>query len=120
MVRVNHSVVTRYKHKKILKKASGYYGARSRTYRAAYQAVIKAGQYSYRDRRQKKRLFRKLWISRINAESRQYGVSYNCFINNLNKASIHINRKMLAELARFDKMAFLKLINESKIHSKDI
>lgn len=116
MVRVKNSVVAHYKHKKILKKASGYYGALSRTYRIAYQAVIKSGQYSYRDRRQKKRLFRRLWISRINAASRQYGVSYNCFINGLHKSAIHINRKMLAELAVFDQTAFFMFVKKSKIH----
>lgn len=120
MVRVKHSVASHNRHKKILKKASGYYGARSRTYRVAYQAVMRSGQYSYRDRRQKKRLFRRLWISRINAASRQYGMSYNHFINGLNKSFIYINRKMLSELAILDKKTFLMLINKSKIHYKNV
>lgn len=120
MVRVKTGVIARNKHKKILKKASGYYGARSRTYRTAYQAVIKSGQYSYRDRRQKKRLFRKLWISRINAASRQYGVSYNCFINGLYKSSIQMNRKMLAELAMFDKTAFFMFVKKAKVYLRNV
>lgn len=119
MVRVKSSVAAHYKHKKILKKTAGYYGARSRTYRIAHQAVIKSGQYSYRDRRQKKRLFRRLWISRINAASRQHGLSYNCFINGLQTASIHINRKMLSELAIFDKTAFFMFVKKSKVCLKN-
>lgn len=119
MVRVKGSVTARNRHKKILQQASGYYGARSRTYRIAYQSVIKSKQYSYRDRRQKKRIFRQLWISRINAASRQYGIPYNHFINSLHKSSIYINRKMLSELAVFDKTAFLEFINKAKVFLKD-
>ncbi|CAD83421.1 50S ribosomal subunit protein L20 [Candidatus Blochmanniella floridana] len=118
MVRVKNSVTAHSRHKKILKRATGYYGARSRTYRVAYQAIIKAGQYAYRDRKQKKRIFRQLWISHINAVARQYGLSYNNLINNLYKSSIYINRKMLAELATSDQVAFLNLVNNIKIHSK--
>lgn len=119
MVRVRRGVTAHYRHKKILQQAAGYYGARSRTYRVAYQSVIKSGQYAYRDRRQKKRLFRRLWINRINAVSRQYGLSYSCLINSLYKSSIHINRKILSELAIFDKSAFLTLINKAKLYLED-
>lgn len=114
MTRVKNSVVARNRHKKILKKVSGYYGARSRTYRVAYQAILKSGQYSYRDRRQKKRLFRRLWISRINAAAHQHGISYNHLISGLNKSAIYINRKMLAEIAISDNTAFSILVNKSK------
>lgn len=111
MTRVKNSVVARNRHKKILKITSGYYGARSRVYRVAHQAAIKSGQYSYRDRRQKKRLFRRLWISRINAAAHLYGnMSYSCLINKLNKSSIKINRKVLAILATSDKLAFSNII----------
>lgn len=118
MTRVKNSVVAHARHKKILKQAAGYYGARSRTYRVAYQSVIKSGQYSYRDRRQKKRLFRRLWISRINAASREYGMSYNYLINGLHKSDIYINRKMLADIAIYDQKTFSALINKAKIHLK--
>lgn len=114
MVRIKRGVVARARHKKILKQAKGYYGARSRTYRSAYQAVIKAGQYAYRDRRQKKRQFRKLWISRINAAVRENEMSYSRFIYGLKKASININRKMLSEIAIFDRNTFNSLIQNSK------
>ena len=96
MSRVKRGVVARAKHKKVLKKAKGYYGARSRVYRVAKQAVIKAGQYAYRDRRQKKRQFRALWIIRINAAARECGISYSRLINGLNKAEIDVDRKILA------------------------
>jgi len=95
MARVKRGVIARARHKKILKQAKGYYGARSRVYRVAFQAVIKAGQYAYRDRRQKKRQFRQLWIARINAAARQNDMSYSKFINGLKKASIEIDRKIL-------------------------
>lgn len=120
MVRVTNSVVARNKHKKILRQASGYYGARSRTYRVAYQSVIKSKQYSYRDRKQKKRIFRQLWINRINAASRKYGLSYSCLINNLHKSSIKINRKMLSELAIFDTAAFLEFVNRVKLSINNV
>lgn len=97
---------SRARRKKILKQAKGYYGARSRSYRVARQAVIKAGQYAYRDRRQRKRQFRALWIARINAAARENGLSYSRFMNGLDKAGIAIDRKVLAELAVEDKAAF--------------
>lgn len=106
MPRVKRGVTAHARHKKVLKQAKGYYGARSRVYRVAKQAVIKAGQYAYRDRRQRKRQFRALWIARINAEARVNGLSYSKFINGLKKSNIEIDRKMLAELAVFDKVAF--------------
>jgi len=100
--------------KKVLKKAKGYYGARSKVYRVAKQAVIKAGQYAYRDRRQRRRQFRRLWIVRINAEARNNGLSYSQFINGLNKAGIEIDRKVLSDIAIFDKDAFAKIAEQAK------
>lgn len=114
MARVKRGVQARRRHKKVLKAAKGYYGARSRVYRVAAQAVVKAGQYAYRDRRQKKREFRNLWVVRINAAARVHGVSYSVFINGLKKASIDIDRKILAELAVNDPNAFASLIEQSK------
>jgi large subunit ribosomal protein L20 len=99
MARVKRGVTASARHKKVLKKAKGYYNARRKTYRTAKQAVIKAGQYAYRDRRAKKRDFRALWITRINAAAREYGLSYGKFINGLKKAGIDVDRKMLADLA---------------------
>ena len=110
MARVKRGVIARSKHKKILKLAKGYKGARSRTFRAAKQAVIKAGQYAYRDRKQKKRQFRSLWIAKINAAARQNNISYSQLINNLKRSEININRKMLAELAVSDAENFSALI----------
>ncbi|EGH17199.1 50S ribosomal protein L20, partial [Pseudomonas savastanoi pv. glycinea str. race 4] len=101
-------------HKKILKLAKGYYGARSRVFRVAKQAVIKAGQYAYRDRRQKKRQFRALWIARINAGARVNGLSYSRFIAGLKKASIEIDRKVLADLAVNEKAAFAAIVEKAK------
>ncbi len=98
MIRIKRGTTTKKRHKKILKLAKGYYGARSKCYKTAKQAVIKAGQYSYRDRKIKKRYFRKLWIKQINSAVRNYGLTYNYFINKLNKLSIKINRKMLSNL----------------------
>ena len=115
MARVKRGVVARAKHKKVLKKAKGYYGARSRVYRVAKQAVIKAGQYAYRDRRQKKRQFRALWIVRINAGARECGLSYSRMINGLNKAGIEVDRKILAELAVDDKASFAALAEQAKV-----
>jgi large subunit ribosomal protein L20 len=109
MPRVKRGVTARARHKKVLKQAKGYYGARSRVYRVAKQAVIKAGQYAYRDRRQRKRQFRALWIARINAAARECGLSYSCFIDGLKKASVAIDRKVLADLAVRDKDAFAEL-----------
>lgn len=114
MARVKRGVVARRRHKKILARAKGYYGARSRVYRVAFQAVIKAGQYAYRDRRQRKRQFRALWITRINAAARMNGLSYSRLIDGLKKASIEVDRKMLADLAVFDQGAFAALANEAK------
>ena len=114
MPRVKRGVTAHARHKKVLKQAKGYYGARSRVYRVAKQAVIKAGQYAYRDRRQRKRQFRALWITRINAQARECGLSYSRFINGLKKASIEIDRKMLADLAVFDKPAFAAIADQAK------
>ena len=114
MPRVKRGVQAHRRHKKILKQAKGYYGARSRVYRVAKQAVIKAGQYAYRDRKQRKRQFRSLWIVRINAAVRQHDISYSAFINGVKKAEIDIDRKVLAELAVFDKDAFSTLVENAK------
>lgn len=114
MARVKRGVVARRRHKKILARAKGYYGARSRVYRVAFQAVIKAGQYQYRDRRQRKRQFRALWITRINAAARINGLTYSRLICGLKKAAIEVDRKMLADLAVFDQGAFSAIANEAK------
>ena len=114
MPRVKRGVTAHRRHKKILKQAKGYYGARSRIYRVAKQAVIKAGQYAYRDRRAKKRTFRQLWIARINAASRQNGLSYSRFINGLKKTSVEIDRKILADIAVYDQVAFAALVEKAK------
>ena len=114
MPRVKRGVQARAKHKKVLAKAKGYYGARSRVYRVANQAVIKAGQYAYRDRRVKKRTFRSLWIARINAAARECGLSYSRMINGLHKAEVDIDRKVLADLAVHDKTAFSALADKAK------
>lgn len=109
MPRVKRGVTAKARHRKILKQAKGYYGARSRVFRVAKQAVIKAGQYAYRDRKQRKRQFRQLWIARINAAARECGLSYSRFMDGLKKASIEIDRKVLADLAVRDKEAFAEL-----------
>ena len=114
MARVKRGVVSHAKHKKVLKQARGYYGARSRTIRVAKQAVTRAGQYAYRDRRQRKRQFRALWIIRINAAARSFGLSYSRLINGLAKAGIEIDRKLLAELAVNDLDAFGKIAEQAK------
>lgn len=114
MPRVKRSVEARARHKKVLKKAKGYYGARSRVYRVAKQAVIKAGEYAYRDRRQRKRDFRSLWIVRINAGARDNGLSYSRLIAGLRKADVEIDRKVLADLAVHDKVAFAALADKAK------
>ena len=114
MARVKRGVTARAKHKKVLKKAKGYYGARSRVYRVATQAVTKAGQYAYRDRRQKKRQFRRLWIVRINAAARMFDMSYSRLMNGLSKAEIEMDRKMLADLAVHDIDAFGQLAEKAK------
>ncbi|MDT8429028.1 MAG: 50S ribosomal protein L20 [Pseudomonadales bacterium] len=114
MARVKRGVTARRRHKKILKLAKGYYGARSRVYRVAFQAVIKAGQYAYRDRRAKKRVFRALWITRINAQSRANGMTYSQLIAGLKKANIAVDRRVMADLAVHDKPAFAALVNQAK------
>lgn len=114
MARVKRGVIARRRHKKILKQAKGYYGARSRVFRVAKQAVIKAGQYAYRDRRNKKRQFRSLWITRINAASRANGMTYSQFINGLKKADIALDRRVLADLAVHDKDAFGAVVEKAK------
>ena len=114
MARVKRGVTAHARHKKILKAAKCYYGARSRTYRVAVQAVTKAGQYAYRDRRQKKREFRQLWIVRINAAARQNGLSYSKFVCGLKKASIEIDRKILSNIAIHDKSTFAVLVEKAK------
>ena len=114
MARVKRGVVARARHKKVLAKAKGYYGARSRVFRVAKQAVIKAGQYAYRDRRQKKRQFRALWIVRINAAARLSGLSYSCFMHGLKLAQINIDRKVLADLAMNDLPAFASIAEQAK------
>nr|WP_280040930.1 50S ribosomal protein L20 [Pseudomonas sp. Hg5Tf]MDH2558213.1 50S ribosomal protein L20 [Pseudomonas sp. Hg5Tf] len=113
MARVKRGVIARKRHKKILKLAKGYYGARSRVFRVAKQAVM-AGQYAYRDRRQKKRQFRALWIARINAGARVNGLSYSRLIAGLKKASIEIDRKVLADLAVNEKAAFAAIVEKAK------
>ncbi|WP_456379928.1 50S ribosomal protein L20 [Thiolapillus sp.] len=114
MPRVKRGVTAHKRHKKVLKQAKGYYGARSKVYRVAKQAVIKAGQYAYRDRRQKKRQFRSLWIQRINAAARMNDLSYSRFINGLSKAGIEVDRKMLADIAVHDMPAFNQLAEKAK------
>lgn len=114
MPRVKNSVVSRKRHKKILKLAKGYYGAKSKLYRVAKQQVMKSLVYAYRDRRARKRDFRKLWITRINAAARLNGITYNRFMNGLRKAGVEINRKMLADLAVKDAQAFGKLVEVAK------
>jgi large subunit ribosomal protein L20 len=114
MPRVKRGVTARARHKKVLKKAKGYYGARSRTYRAAKPSVIRAGQYAYRDRRVKKREFRGLWIVRINAAAREHGLSYSRFIAGLKKAAIEIDRRVLADIALHEKEAFGALAEQAK------
>jgi len=114
MPRVKRGVVAHARHKKILDKAKGYRGARSKILRVAKQAVTKAGQYAYRDRRQRKRQFRALWIARINAGARENGMSYSVFMNGLKKASIEIDRKVLSDIAIFDKPAFTALVEKAQ------
>ena len=114
MPRVKRGVTAHAKHKKVMAKAKGYYGRRKNVYRVAVQAVTKAGQYAYRDRRQRKRQFRALWIARINAAARECGISYSRFINGLKKAEIAIDRKVLADIAVFDKAAFAQLAEQAK------
>lgn len=114
MARVKRGVVARRSHKKVLKAAKGYYGARSRIFRVAKQAVIKAGQYAYRDRRVKKRSFRALWITRINAQARAEGMSYSRLVAGLKKANVSLDRRVLADLAIHDKSAFSVIVSKAK------
>ena len=114
MARVKRGVIARARHKKVLKAAKGYYGARSRVYRVAFQAVIKAGQYAYRDRRQRKRQFRQLWIARINAACRMNDMSYSTFMHGLKLAEVNVNRKMLSEIAIADPEGFKALTDLAK------
>jgi large subunit ribosomal protein L20 len=114
MARVKRGVIAHARHKKVLHQAKGYQGRRKNVYRAATQAVTKAGQYAYRDRRQRKRQFRALWIARINAAARMHGLSYSQMINGLNKAEIDIDRKMLADLAVHDQITFSSLVDEAR------
>lgn len=114
MSRVKRGVTARARHKKVLKLAKGYRGARSRVFRVAKQAVIKAGQYAYRDRRQRKRQFRALWITRINAAARECGLSYSRLIQGLLKAQVEVDRKMLADIAVHDANSFKALAEQAK------
>ena len=114
MSRVKRGVQAHRRHKKMLKQAKGYYGARSRVFRVAKQAVIKAGQYAYRDRRQRKRQFRALWIARINAGARQNGLSYSRLIAGLKKSLVEVDRKVLADLAIHDKVIFAAIVDKAK------
>lgn len=114
MPRVKRGVQARARHKKILKQTKGHYGARSRVFRVAKQSAIKAGQYAYRDRRQRKRVFRSLWIVRINAAAHEVGLSYSRFIAGLKKANILVDRKVLADLAVLNKPAFLAIAAQVK------
>jgi len=114
MPRVKRGVTARARHKKILALAKGYRGRRKNVYRIAKQAVMKAGQYQYRDRRQRKRQFRALWIARINAAARELGMKYSTFMNGLKKANIEVDRKVLADLAVFDQPAFAALAAQAK------
>ena len=114
MPRVKRGVTAKARHKKILKQAKGYRGARSRTFKVANQAVAKAGQYAYRDRKNRKRVFRRLWIARINAGTRANDMSYSVFMNGLKKAEIDLDRKVLADIAVHDKEAFTALVAKAK------
>lgn len=114
MPRVKRGVTARARHKKIIDQAKGHRGRRNSVFRVATQSVIKAGQYAYRDRRQRKRQFRALWITRINAAARECGLSYSRMINGLNKAAVAIDRKVLADIAVYDKAAFALLAEKAK------
>lgn len=120
MSRVKRGVTAKARHKKILKLAKGYQGARSRVYRVAKQAVIKAAQYAYRDRKQRKRQFRSLWIVRINAGARMHGLTYSQLINGIKRAGIEIDRKVLADLAYHDEPAFGTIVEQAKAHLEQV
>jgi len=115
MTRVKNSVTTKARHKKILKRAKGYFGSKHRLYKTAKEQLMHSGQYAYRDRRQKKRDFRSLWITRINAACRENEISYSRFIEGLNKAGIEVNRKMLSEIAISDPKAFAEIVKQAKL-----
>jgi len=114
MARVKRGVTARARHKKVLELAKGFRGRRKNVYRIAKEAVMKAGQYAYRDRRQRKRQFRTLWIARINAAAREQGMAYSVFMNGLKKAAINLDRKVLSDMAVFDKAAFAQLVAQAK------
>lgn len=114
MPRVKRGVTARARHKKVLALAKGFRGRRKNVFRIAKEAVMRAGQYAYRDRRNRKRDFRRLWIARINAGARELGLTYSVFMNGLKKAAIEVDRKVLADLAVFDKAAFAQLVNQAK------
>ena len=114
MPRVKRGVTARASHKKVMQKAKGFRGRRGNVFRIANEAVMRAGQYAYRDRRTRKRVFRALWIARINAAAREHGMSYSVFMNGLKKAAIEVDRKVLAHLAVADKAAFAKIANQVK------
>lgn len=114
MARVKRSVTSRAKHKKTLGRAKGYYNARRKLIKTAKQAVMKAGQYAFRDRRDRKRQFRALWVARINAAARMHGLSYSRFMNGLKRSQIELDRKLLADLAVFDQAAFAALVEKAK------
>ncbi|MBN2866471.1 MAG: 50S ribosomal protein L20 [Thiotrichales bacterium] len=114
MARVKRGVIARRRHNKVLKAAKGYYGARRKVFRVAKQAVIKAGQYAYRDRRNKKRTFRRLWIARINAAARMNGMTYSRLIDGMNKAQIAVDRKVLSDIAIHDAAAFTAIAEKAK------
>ncbi len=114
MARVKNGAVTKARHKKVLKQAKGYFGSKHRLYKSAKEQLMHSGQYAFRDRKQKKREFRKLWITRINAACRENGISYSRFIEGLNKAGVLVNRKMLSEIAINDPKAFTKLVEVAK------
>lgn len=119
MARVKRGVIAHARHKSVISRAKGYSGRRKNVFRVATQAVTKAGQYAYRDRRQKKRQFRSLWIARINAAVREHGMSYSNFINGLNRSSIAIDRKVMADLAVRDKPAFARLAEQARSSRTD-
>ena len=114
MARVKNGAVTKARHKKVLKQAKGYFGSKHRLYKSAKEQLMHSGQYAFRDRKGKKREFRKLWITRINAACRENGISYSRFIEGLNKAGVEVNRKMLSEIAINDPKAFTELVNVAK------
>lgn len=114
MARVKNGAVTKARHKKVLKQAKGYFGSKHRLYKSAKEQLMHSGQYAFRDRKQKKREFRKLWITRINAACRENGISYSRFIEGLNKAGVLVNRKMLSEIAINDPKAFTELVEVAK------